>query len=82
MGVLDARNDLHFLVHEMADIGVVVDVELDQQIVMARGGVDFRGDLGLGERVGDGLGLAKLAFDLDEEGNHRCRLRSLALCSI
>src|SRR5882672_892513 len=75
MGVLDARNHLHPLVDEMADVGVVVDVELDQQIVVARGGIDLRGDLGLGERVGDGIGLAELAFELDKEGNHRCRLR-------
>src|SRR5882724_6799353 len=75
MGVLDARNHLHPFVDEMADVGVVVDVELYQQIVIARGGIDLRGDLGLGERVGDGVGLAELAFELDKEGNHRCRLR-------
>jgi hypothetical protein len=83
VGVLDARNDLHLLVDEVADIGVVVDVELDQQVVIARGGLDLGGDLGLGERVGDGIGLAELAFELDEEGNHRCRLRKgVALDSI
>src|SRR5690349_16318951 len=75
VGVLNARNDLHLLVDEMADVGVVVDVELDQQIVVAGGGIDLRGDLGFRERVGDGVGLAELAFELDEEGNHRCRLR-------
>src|SRR6187549_1273109 len=52
VGVLDARNHLHLLVDEMADVGVVADVELDQQIVVARGGIDLRGDLGLGERIG------------------------------
>ena len=75
MGVLDAGNDLDFLVDEVADVGVVIDIELHQEIVIARGGVDFRSDLGLGERIGDGVGLAELAFELDEEGNHRCRLR-------
>src|SRR6185312_826914 len=75
VGVLDARNHLHLLVDEMADVGVVVDVEFDQQIVIAGGGIDLRGDLGLRERIGDGIGLAELAFELDEEGNHRCRLR-------
>src|SRR5712672_3278859 len=74
MGVLDARNHLHPFVDEMADVGVVVDVELYQQIVVACGGIDLGGDLGLGERVGDGIGLAELAFELDKEGNHRCRL--------
>ena len=29
-----------------------------------------------GKRIGDGVGLAKLSFDLDEEGNHRGRLRA------
>src|SRR5882757_539842 len=75
VGVLDTRNDLHLLIDEMADVGVVVDVELDQQVVIAGGGVDLRGDLGFRERVGDGIGLAELAFELNEKGNHRCRLR-------
>src|SRR5262249_36969636 len=68
--VLDARNGLHALVDEMADIGAVLDVELNQQIIVAGGGVDFGGDLGVGEAVGDLIGLAEMAFDLDEEGNH------------
>ena len=71
MGVLDAGNHLHLFVDEMADVGVVVDVELDQQVVVAGGGIDLRGNLGFRERVGDGIGLAELAFELDEEGNHR-----------
>src|ERR1700710_1838190 len=75
MGVLDAGNDLHLLVDEMADVGVVIDVEFDQQVVISSGGIDFGGDLGLGERIGDGIGLAKLAFELHEKRNHRCRLR-------
>src|ERR1700680_4669993 len=75
VGVLDAGNDLHLLVDEMADISVVVDVELHQEVVIARGRIDLGGDLGLGKRVGDGIGLAEPALDLDEEGNHRCRLQ-------
>src|SRR5438552_11316237 len=58
----------------MADVDVLVDVEFDQEIVVASSGIDLGGDLGLGKRVGDDVGLAELAFDLDEEGNHRCRL--------
>src|SRR5262245_12131778 len=46
VGVLDARDHLHLLVDEMADIGVVVDVELDQEIVVAGCGIDLRGDFG------------------------------------
>jgi hypothetical protein len=71
VGVLDARNHLDLLVDEMADVGVVIDVELDQQVVIAGSRIDLRGDLGLCERIGDGIGLAELAFELDEEGNHR-----------
>ena len=37
VGVLDARNDLHPLIDEMADVGVVVDIEFYQQIVIASG---------------------------------------------
>ena len=42
VGVLDAGNHLDLLVDEMADVGVVVDVELDQQIVIAGGGIGSR----------------------------------------
>ena len=55
-------------------ISVSVDVEFHQQIEVAGGGIDFRGDLGLGERIGDRIGLAELAFELHEKGNH-ARLR-------
>jgi hypothetical protein len=75
VGVLDAGDDLHPLVDEMTDVGIVIDVELDQKIVVARGGINLGGDLGFGERVGDGIGLAELALELDKEGNHRCRLQ-------
>ena len=71
MGVLDARQHLHLLVDEVADVGLLVDVELDEQIIVAGGGVDLGGDLRFGERVGDLVGLAELAFDLDEERNNR-----------
>ncbi len=72
MGILDARNDLHLFVDEMADVSIVLDIEFHQEIVIASGGIDLRGDLGLGERVGDGVGLAELALELVEKGNHRC----------
>src|SRR3979411_3201541 len=53
MGVLDAGNHLYLLVDEMADVGVIVDVEFDQQIVVARGGIDLRADPWLRDGVGD-----------------------------
>src|ERR1700722_9301344 len=82
VGVLDARNHLHLFVHEVADIGALIDIEFDEKIEVARGRVDLRGDLGLRQRVGDDIGLAKLAFDLDEKGDHRCRLRGAYLDAI
>jgi len=68
MGVLDARNHCTRSFDEMADVGVVVDVELYQQIVIARGVNRSRRRSRLGERVGDGIGLAELAFELDKKG--------------
>jgi hypothetical protein len=54
-----------------ADIGILVDIELHQEVVIARGGIDFGCDLGFGKRVGDRIGLAEFALDLNEERNHR-----------
>src|SRR4029078_9790874 len=55
----------------MADVDAGVDIDLHQQIELACGRIDFGGDLGVGEAVGHLVGLAELAFDLDEKGNHR-----------
>ena len=44
-GVLDARDGLHLLVDEVADIGLVLDVELHQEVEVAGGRVDFGGEL-------------------------------------
>src|SRR5690242_502851 len=73
--ILDARNDLHLLVHEMTDVGFVIDIEFHQEVIVPRGRIDLGGDLGFGQLVGDRIGLAELAFDLDEERNHRGGLR-------
>ena len=54
----------------MTDIGAVLDIDLHQQIEFARGRIDFRRDLGVGEAVGHFIGFAELAFDLDEERDH------------
>src|ERR1700738_1501330 len=75
VGVLDAGKHLHSLVDEVPDVGVVVDVEFYQEIVVASGGIDLGRNLGFRKRIGDGVGLAELALDLDEGGTHRCRLR-------
>src|SRR6185369_14108980 len=68
--VLDARDHLNLLVDEMSDVDAGVDIDLHQQIEFARGRIDFGGDLGVGEAVGHLVGLAELAFDLDEERDH------------
>src|SRR5881392_3964209 len=59
-----------FYVDEKTDIGHFIDVELHQQVVVAGGRVDFRGQLRVRELVRHLIGLAELAFDLDEEGDH------------
>src|SRR4051794_22696142 len=69
--VLDARDDLDLLVDEVADVDAGIDIDLHQQIELARGRIDFRSDLGIGKAVGHLVGFAELAFDLDEERNHR-----------
>jgi hypothetical protein len=68
--VLDARNCLDLLVHEMADVGSLLDVELHEQVKVARSRIDFGCDFGVGQRVCDFIGPTELAFDLDEERNH------------
>ncbi len=54
----------------MADIGLVLDVELDQQVEIARGRIDLGGELGICELVRHLVGLPEPAFDLHEEGDH------------
>src|SRR3954454_23694540 len=68
--VLNAWNDLDFLVDEMSDVDAVVDIDLDQEVELARGRIDFRRHFGIGEPVCHLVGLAELAFDLDEERDH------------
>src|SRR3972149_10770997 len=70
-GILNAGDGLHLLVDEMTDIGAFLDIELRQQVELSGGRIDFGGDLGVGEPVGDIVGFAELAFDLDKKRNHR-----------
>jgi acetylornithine deacetylase/succinyl-diaminopimelate desuccinylase-like protein len=69
-GVLDLGNGLHVLGDEVADVDIARNVELGENVVIAGRGVDLRGDFTVGESGGDLVGLAKLAFDLDEKGLH------------
>src|SRR5262249_32249994 len=68
--VLDARYGLHLLVDEVADVGLLLDVKLHQQVEIPGGRIDLGGELGIRELVGDFVRLAELAFDLNEEGDH------------
>ena len=47
-----------------------------QQVEIPGGGIDLRGDLGIGEGVRHFIGLAELALDLNEERGHRELLRA------
>ena len=69
-GVEDAVEGVDLFIDEMADVGVGFDIEFCQQVEITGRGVDLRGDLGIGDLVGDLVGLAELALDLNEEGNH------------
>src|SRR5258707_5996509 len=73
-GVFHARQDLQLLGDEAADIGIFGEIALHQEIVLARGRIDF-GDLldNLDRFVGDDIGLAELAFDHDEDRLHASR---------
>src|SRR5580700_631865 len=67
----------------MADVDRRIDVEFHQQIEVAGGGIDFRGDLGVGELIGDLVGLAELTFDLHKEGDHaRLQTAKIAYISV
>jgi hydroxyethylthiazole kinase len=70
---------LHLFRDEMADVGCGIDIEFYQKIEITGGRVDFRGDLRVGELVGDLIGLAELAFNLHEKGDHgRLRIGRIA----
>jgi hydroxyethylthiazole kinase len=78
-GIGDARNGLHLFRYKMADIGCGIDVEFYQKIEIAGGRVDFRGNFRVGKLVGDLIGLAELAFNLHEKGDHgRLRIGRIA----
>src|ERR1700721_1531364 len=69
-GVLHADDGLHLLGDEVADIGALIDIKFHQQVEIAGGGINLRSNLGVGQPVGDLIGLAELALDLHKERNH------------
>src|SRR5574337_291327 len=67
----DARDRLHLVADEMTDVDILLDIELCQDIEVAGGRVDLRGDLGFRERARDLVGTAERALNLNEERLHR-----------
>jgi hypothetical protein len=65
------RPRLHLGGDEGADVLVLVQVELGQQVVLAGGGIDLRDVLDIVDEVGgDLVRFAELAFHEDENGRH------------
>lgn len=77
--VLNAIEHLHLVGDEVADIVLLIEVEFRENVVIAGGGIDFRGDFGIREGRGYLIGFAKLAFDLHEERLHCALLSSPGL---
>ena len=63
-------NGVDLLIDEAADIVVTIEVDLDEQIIVASRRIDLRGNFGIDDSGRDRIGLAKLAFDLNEKGLH------------
>ena len=60
-----------FTANVLLAAGAVPSMTLSPQEIEVTGGrIDLRGDLGVGKLVGDLIGLAELAFDLDEKRDH------------
>src|SRR5882672_666764 len=68
--VVDTRNGLYFFSHEVTDVSAWFDVKFRQEVEVSGGRIDFGGDLGVRKLIGNLVGLAQVAFYLDEEGNH------------
>src|SRR6185437_6515080 len=80
-GVLHVTQRLDLAGDEVADVGLLIEIALHQQVVLTRGRVDLRHALDRQRFLGDLVGLAELALhhhenrlhalaDLGEEGRH------------
>src|SRR5690348_6162075 len=72
-GVLHVPQRLDLAGDEVADVGLLVEIALHQQVVLARGRVDLRHALDRQRFLGDLVGLAELALH-----HHENRLHALA----
>src|SRR6478609_2803606 len=78
----DAGNTGDLIVNEFPDILAFLDIDLEQLVVIAAGRIELRDAFGLVDGVGDLVGLAGGALELDEDrlhGNflHRILLRRI-----
>jgi hypothetical protein len=67
---LDPLNIEEAFLDEMPHIVALRDVELQQQIEGARGGIKLGMDFAQGDFLGHAVGLAGLAADIHEDGAH------------
>ena len=74
----DAGDAGDVFVDELADVLLVLDVDLHQQVVFAAGRIEFGDQLGLLDGVGNLVGLAGRALQLDEYGLHGKFLKMLS----
>jgi hypothetical protein len=54
----------------MADIGLLIDIELHKKIEIAGSRIYLRCNLGTGKLIGDLIRTPELALDLNEKRNH------------
>jgi hypothetical protein len=69
-GISDARDRLHFLRNKMANVLIVLQIELHQQIIFTRGRENLRCYLPVCNGGGHLVGLTEFTFNLDEKGAH------------
>src|SRR5215475_4572114 len=78
LGIQNTRDWLNLLGNKMPDVGALLDIELHQQIEIARSRINLGRDLGIGERIGYRIGFAEVTFDLHEKWDHAFLLGSAA----
>src|SRR5215831_1812979 len=69
-GVLHAGQRLDLAGDEMADVGLVVEIALHQEVVLAGGRIDLGDLLDAASIVGHVVGPTELAFQHDEDRLH------------
>lgn len=71
-GSFDPGYAQKFIIDEFAHIVIVGDIELHQQVILARGRIELGMDFAQGDILGHFVGRARFAADLDKDaGGHR-----------